>query len=102
MSARRPPIVLTDEAQDDLLSIALYGVLNWGEEQADRYHAGIADALELVRHFPRIGREVSGFGAGVRTIGYGQHRILYRPELDTILVLRVLHERMDAAPDQTT
>jgi plasmid stabilization system protein ParE len=68
MSARkptRPAIVLTDEAQDDLLNISLYGMLTWGEEQADRYHAGIADALESVRRFPRVGREVSGFGTGV-------------------------------------
>ena len=45
MSARRRPIVLADEAQDDPHSIALYALLNWGEEQALRYHAAIAEML---------------------------------------------------------
>ena len=96
MSARRRPIVLADEAQDDLHSIALNGLLNWGEEQADRYHAATAEMLNSLARFPELGRRENDLAHGVRVIGIGHHRILYRVDADAIRVLRILHERMNA------
>jgi toxin ParE1/3/4 len=98
MSAPRVLVVLTDEARDDLQSIALYGVLNWGEDEAAKYHARIADVLESLARFPALGRRATDVAGEVRSVAVGNHRIFYRVETDAVLVLRVMHQRMDPSP----
>lgn len=98
MSVPKRPVVVTDEARDDMRSVALYGLLNWGDEQAERYHASIAAMLDSLARFPKLGRRAADVTGNVRVAGVGHRRILYRVEADSILVLRVLHERMEAAP----
>jgi toxin ParE1/3/4 len=95
MSARKLPVILTDEARDDLRSIALYGLTTWGERQATRYHAEIEKVLASLSRFPRMGRRKDELPGDIRTIGVGHHRILDRVDADAITVLRVLHARMD-------
>jgi toxin ParE1/3/4 len=96
MSSRKLPVILTDEARDDFESIALYGLLTWGEKHAESYHAQIADVLDNLATFPRMGRLNEDLASEIRSIGVGHHRILYRVEEHAVHVLRILHERMDA------
>ena len=49
MSARKPVIRFTLEADDDFESISLFTWRAWGEEQAKTYEGAIAKALELLR-----------------------------------------------------
>jgi len=96
MSAPRLPVALAHEARADLHSIALYGLLSWSDEEVERYHARIADALDSLARFPQLGRREDDLPGEVRSIGVGQHRVLYRVDADAIRVLRLLHERMEA------
>jgi len=91
-------VVLADEARDDLRSIALDGVLNWGEDEAAKYHARIADVFESLARFPALGRRSDDLAGDVRSIAVGNHRIFYRVEADVVLDLRVMHQRMDPSP----
>lgn len=95
MSAHRLTIILTDEAQDDLNSIALYGLLNWGTAQTERYHLRIADVLDPLARFPQMGQPTEDVAADVWSFGIGHHRIFYRVEPSILRVLRFLHERMN-------
>jgi len=98
MSARRLPVVLAEEARDDLESIALHGLLHWGEEQAERYRTPIDDVLDSLAWFPLLGQREGEVAGDVRSIAVGHHVILYRVQPDAVVVLRVLHERMDNGP----
>jgi toxin ParE1/3/4 len=94
---RKLDVILTTEARDDLRDIALYGVLTRGEESAERYQEAIDRALDRLSSFPALGRLKEGLPGEVRSVGIGQHSILYRVEHGAIRILRVLHQRMDAA-----
>jgi len=70
--------------------------VNWGEQQAARYHAEIEQALASLSHYPHLGRRKDDLRGGLRSFRVGEHGILYRVGDDAVRVLRVLHERMDA------
>ena len=98
MSARKPVIRFTLEADDDFESISLFTWQTWGEEQAATYEAAIAKTLELLREHPQAGRPRDELFPGCRSIQAEQHVIYYhRPEATEIVVLRILHSRQDAS-----
>jgi toxin ParE1/3/4 len=98
MSARKPAIHFTSEADDDLKSISLYTWRNWGEEQATIYEAMIGRALDLLREHPRLGQPRDDLFPGCRSVQVEQHVIYYhQPQTTEIEVLRILHSRQDAS-----
>ena len=97
MSAPRRAVVLTDRAEADLESIALYGLAQWDEDQSRRSIAAIIDTMDNLARFPSMGRREEDIAAELRSIAIADHRILYRLEADAVRVLRIVHQRMDAA-----
>jgi toxin ParE1/3/4 len=85
MSARRPAIRFTLEADDNVENISLYTWRNWGEEQAETYEAAIARTLELLREHPQAGRPRDDLFPGCRSIQVEQHVIYFhQPRADEI------------------
>ena len=82
-------------AETDLAAIWLYTVEEWGLRQADDYIDQLADAFQLVADQPLICHERTEFSPPVRIFHQAHHLIVYRIEVDTIWVIRVLHESMD-------
>ncbi len=88
--------ILTNKAVDDLSAIWNYSIEVWSEIQADKYYymllehcQDLADNKALSKHYPEIGKEISGARAG-------QHIIFFRKiKPNKIEVLRILHSRMD-------
>lgn len=97
MSAPKRRVVLTDDARDDLESIALFGLPVWGEAAVDAYHSEIAEVLSSLVRFPRMGHRTDELPAGVFAFSVAQHVIYYRFDNDAIYVLRIVHNRMDSA-----
>jgi len=96
MSLPELPIILSVEARDDLIEISLYGLASRGEDIANRYAADLQDALRHIARFPGLGRVKEGEAANVRVLRHDQHVIYYEAHSDSIVILRVLHTRMDA------
>ena len=89
------PYRTTAQADQDIIDIYLWGCREFGQPQAERYHAGLAAALDLIAENPRIARERHEFTPAVRLHPYQSHMIVYLLDDMGVLVVRVLHGRQD-------
>ena len=89
-------------ARRDLKEIWRYTGETWGIEQADRYNHSLNDVFDRLASFPEIGRDRPDIGAGVRVFRAERHVVLYRIELNGIVVLRVVHQSMSLAGIELT
>ena len=88
---------LTREAEEDVTNIYRYSFENFGEAQADTYHDGLNDCFRLLADTPLIGRDYGSLRPGLRRYEQASHSVYYRLTDTGILILRVLHRRMDPA-----
>ena len=88
-------IILRPKAETDIRDIATYTIEEWGEAQAKQYIINIRKQIERAAAFPEIGPDVDELGLAYRKLSSGSHRIYYRIENDQLIVVRILHERMD-------
>jgi toxin ParE1/3/4 len=85
----------TRRAARDLLHIQNYSRLRWGEDAATAYMSRLRSAFQRVSLFARLGAPLEPSYRGVRRLCIEQHAVFYRVEKNTIVVLRVLHQRQD-------
>jgi toxin ParE1/3/4 len=88
---------LSPRAQRDLEELFDYTVAQWGLAQALRYTDLVAAACEALAAAPRHGIRCDHIRPGYRRRGIAQHMIYFRPTPYGIAVIRILHQRMDAA-----
>jgi toxin ParE1/3/4 len=88
-------ISLTFAAERDLINIYLFGLAEFGVKQADRYAEDMASKLALIADNPSFGADYAFAQKGLRRAEYSAHAIYYRQTAAGILVLRILHGRMD-------
>ena len=85
----------TAEAENDLTDIWVYTLQTWDIIQADKYIDELADTFEFLASNPLIYPERHEFMPPVRIHHHGRHLIVYIVENDHILIVRVLHDRVD-------
>lgn len=84
-------------ALQDVEDIASYTLEKWGERQAAVYLDRLHDAWALLAARPELGTERPALQRpGIRFHPSGSHVIAYRVDDLGVLVLRILHGRMDA------
>ena len=88
---------LTKKAKEDLNDIWNYTVDTWSEKQADKYYKELISAFRKIAAIPlRFGNDYSEILDGLRARHVGHHMVFYlRREDNTVLIVRILHERMD-------
>jgi toxin ParE1/3/4 len=88
---------LSAPADEDLLSIFLYTIEKWGEEQVPVYLGQLDDAFALLAENPLLIRSKSreDLATCCRLLKVGLHVIVYRTEESYIAIARILHESMD-------
>jgi toxin ParE1/3/4 len=87
---------LTNKAKDDLSNIWNYTFEYWSEEQADKYYHSLITCFQEIAVSPTIGKNYSHIFNDV--FGFKRHRhiIFYRRlNAQTILIVRILHKKMD-------
>lgn len=82
-------------ADEDIINIYLYTHRNFGLQQAGTCHAELHDAFTFLAENPLIAVERTEYKPPVRIHQHRQHMIVYLIEDDCILIIRVLHEKMD-------
>ncbi len=97
MSGPKPPLSLTKRAQRDARAIQVYTLGTWGPEQAAVYETAIHDAMETLREHPKIGTARDEIRPGLLSFPVERHVLFYRHSRGGIEILRILHERADAA-----
>jgi toxin ParE1/3/4 len=85
----------TRRADADVFDIYSQGVIDFGEPQAERYHAGLLRAFEFVAAHPLAARERNEYSPPVRMHFFGAHMVAYLVKKDHVLIVRVLHGRQD-------
>ena len=90
---------LTNRAVSDLDSIWEYTAEIWSEQQADLYYGElIAEIGHIASNKFIFDREYSEVKRGLFCHHYRKHLIFYQKyENGDILVIRILHERMDVS-----
>lgn len=82
------------KAEADLAEIWDHTAARWSVAQAERYLAGLNDALALVCAHPEIAR-LHDFTPPARLFPYRSHLVVFVEEEATLEVIRVLHMRLN-------
>lgn len=88
------PYRLTPRAETDLEEIWVYTFKTWSMAQADRYHNDIVEVFEGLSAGRLNGRPVD-VRDGYLKYPAGAHMVFYRLTDDALVIVRVLHKRMD-------
>ncbi len=88
---------LSPRAQRDLDSVFDYTVTQWGLPQALHYTDLLEAACVSLADAPEQGQNCANIRPGYRRRSVEQHVIYFRPTSYGIAVVRILHQRMDAA-----
>lgn len=85
------------KAVADLDEIWDYSADAWGADQANRYVERLEVALKGLAAGETKSRQADNVKAGLRSAPTGRHVIYFTQTDEAINVIRVLHQRMDAA-----
>ena len=88
-------IIVSPRAQGDIEDIWTYSVAHWGERQAEIYIRLLQAAVDAVASDPQIGLVCDDVRPGYRKYRVGSHMMFYRAAASSVVVVRILHERMD-------
>ena len=84
------------DADADLFDILAYGTAIHGEAASDAYYTGLSDVFAFLCEFPLAGQIEEKVGLNLRRWRYRQHRIFYRMDNDSVVIMRVFHVAADA------
>lgn len=90
-----PGFRLTAKALSDLKSIALYTEDTWGREQRNKYLKDLDECFRMLARDPNLGRSCDEIFPGYRKYYLNRHLVFYRDSGGEILIIRILHDRMD-------
>jgi toxin ParE1/3/4 len=88
-------IVVLPKAQADIIDIAAYTLANWGERQMARYIDSLHERFVDLASHPEMGRRRDEIRRGYRSIVHGSHIVFYRLTRRELVIVRVLHGRMN-------
>ena len=80
----------------DIGNIARYTIEQFGIEQARTYRDSMIACFQSLAENPGIGTKADYIREGYRRFDHRSHVIFYKSEGPDILIIRVLHERMNA------
>jgi toxin ParE1/3/4 len=86
---------LTEIARADLASIRRYSTRTWGPDRTTEYMDALRDTMKGLVRGAVITRARDDLRPGVLMATSGRHSIFFEADDSRILVVRVLHDRMD-------
>ena len=86
---------LTDEAASDIEAILDHSLKNFGATQAEHYFEALKECIELLADNPNIGHSAEEILPDYLRFPHESHVIFYKIFSSSILIVRILHERMD-------
>lgn len=87
---------ITPKAESDLIGIWVYTCKEWGVDQADDYLNQLEAGMNQLINHPSLGVSYTHVLPGYRRLLVEHHAVFYQVREPEILVIRVLHEDMDA------
>ena len=87
---------ITPKAESDLTGIWLYTCEEWGIDQADKYLDQLEVGMKQLLNHPLLGSNYAHVLPGYRRLQVEHHAVFYQVLEPEVLVVRVLHEDIDA------
>ncbi|MBT2784974.1 MULTISPECIES: type II toxin-antitoxin system RelE/ParE family toxin [unclassified Halomonas] len=87
---------VTPKAESDLIGIWVYTCEEWGVDQADNYLDRLETGMKRLIDHPSLGANYDHVFSGYRRLQVEHHAVFYQLYKSKVLVVRVLHEDMDA------
>ncbi|MBX9926506.1 MAG: type II toxin-antitoxin system RelE/ParE family toxin [Hyphomicrobiaceae bacterium] len=88
-------LLLTPRAKADLDDIWIFNVERWGEERTERYITELWHGIKRFAEDIRRGQPCDDIRPGYIKYAVGSHIVFARIADDTLVVVRILHQRMD-------
>ena len=90
---------VTPKAESDLIGIWVYTCEEWGVDQADKYLDQLEAGMQQLINHPSLGANYDHVLSGYRRLQVEHHAVFYQVLESEVLIVRVLHEDVDA-PDR--
>ena len=87
---------LSPAAQRDLDDIWDYTNAQWGHDQANRYLLSIKNACQVLAQAPQHAQAIDHIRQGYRRRSVERHIVYFRITNSGIVIVRILHQHMDA------
>jgi len=87
--------LLSEAAQQDIISIRNYTLKTWGKEQASKYLAQLEKRFEWLADQPALGKKRNEVKEGYISFPEGRHVIFYRIAKKGIEVIGIVHQSED-------
>jgi toxin ParE1/3/4 len=87
---------VTPKAESDLIGIWVYTCEEWGVDQADKYLDQLETGMQQLINHPSLGANYAHVLSGYRRLQVEHHAVFYQVLESEMLIVRVLHEDMDA------
>ena len=87
---------LSEAAASDIEDILTHSMLDFGLVQTETYFQSLTQCLELLGYNPEMGSTMDDIRQGYRCFLHESHAIFYTTREQDILIVRILHKRMDA------
>ncbi len=88
-----PGYELAPEAENDLLDIALYGLINFGLIPSEQYRDGLKKRFQELADHPHRYQAIDEIRQGYRRSVYRSHSIYYRIEGNGVAIMRILNRQ---------
>lgn len=87
--------LLSESAQQDIISIRDYTMQIWGKEQTSKYLTQLKQRLEWLAESPALGQKRDEIKEGYISFPEGRHVIFYRYAEGGIEVMGIVHQSED-------
>lgn len=91
----KPVYKFTVQAKRDLDEIRDYTRETWGADQTYVYLGRLRYGIESIEADPGAGKDRRELLAGMRSLAVGSHTVFYIQEAGVVIIVRILHQRMD-------
>ncbi|WP_411195952.1 type II toxin-antitoxin system RelE/ParE family toxin [Rhizobium sp.] len=90
-------LVLSPAAADDIDRIYDYTEEKWGQDQAEDYILAFRNDCGALAAQTKRGRKIIGLRSGYTALAFRSHFIIYADTEEALIVIRILHRRMNIA-----
>jgi len=88
-------IYLNPQSEKDLSIIYEYTFITFGLNQAELYQDQLFEGMKMIQDYEEIGEAFEFKTFMYRKLKISKHLLFYRVDKDRIVIIRVLHERMN-------
>ena len=95
MSVRKLAHIISPDARQDIRSLLMYSEQQWGKEQRRSYKSSLDNAMKQLTRFSYRAPARDDVAPGLRGLVVGAHIVYYRVTDRSVIINRVLHEKMN-------